>query len=471
LGNVRHNLDLPDLEDLLRDVIHSITEREREVQDKDGRWYSMRVRPYLTLDNKIDGAVLVLVDIDALKRSAREVSAARDYAEVILATVRYPLLVLNGNLRVATANAAFYKKFETSTEETEGRYIYELGKGDWNIPALRQALEEILPRDSFFDDFEMARDFDKIGQRTMLLNARRLQGGDGEGLILLAIDDITEAKQTQQLRRAQAELMRSNEELEKQIQDRTVQLRETVNELEAFSYSISHDMRAPLRSMQGFAHILLEKYSDKFDPSGRDFLQRIERSASRLDNLIRDVLSYARLVRSQAPLEPIDLDDLLRDIIDSYPEYQGIKATVQIDKPLGSVQGNQAWLTQCFANLISNAVKFVAPGVKPSVRIWAEKANPPEASEKTSATASSGWVKIWVEDNGIGIAPEDRDRIFRLFERVHSTSEYEGTGLGLTIVRKAVERMGGQMGFESEPGKGSKFWILLQTPAPASWKQ
>ena len=202
LSNVRHNLDLPDLEQLLQEVIDTSSERELGVQDNEGRWYSLRARPYLTLDNKIDGVVLVLSDIDTLKRSEQEIAAARDYAEAILGTTRYPLVVLTAELRVSTANAAFYKTFKVRPGETNGRLIYEVGNGQWNIPRLREFLEDILPRNSFFDNFEVTHDFESIGRRTMLLNARRLNTGeqDAPRRILLAIDDITEGKQLEALR-------------------------------------------------------------------------------------------------------------------------------------------------------------------------------------------------------------------------------------------------------------------------------
>jgi two-component system CheB/CheR fusion protein len=495
LSNVRHNLELPDLEQLLREVIDTMAEREQEVQDKNGRWYSLRARPYLTLDKKIDGAVLVLVDIDALKRGAREIEAARDYAQAILRTIRAPLLVLTEDLCVSTANAAFFKQFKAVPGETEGRFVFELGNGQWNIPGLRQLLGEVLARNSSFDDFEVSHDFEGLGRRTMLLNARRLESGGKNGLVLLAIDDITDTRQTQLLREVQAKLQKSNEELERKIQNRTLRLRETVGELEAFSYSISHDMRAPLRSMQGFAHILLTRYKDKMDPGAFDFLERIERSAQRLDRLIQDVLGYAKIVRAQVPIQPVDLKRLVSDLLDAYPELQPPKALIEIKETLPAVLGNQAWLTQCFSNLLSNAVKFVPPGVQPHVTIRAELVTAgafdgrsslldgqislaeeqpdlggPPATTPPRQDSPSQTVRIWVEDNGIGIDPKDRERIFRLFERIRPACEYEGTGLGLTIARKAVERMGGQMGLESEPGKGSRFWIQLRkaepTPSP-----
>ena len=197
LSNVRHNLDLTDLEALLKEVIDTISEREREVRDKTGRCYSLRARPYLTLDNKIDGSVLVLVDIDALKRSEQAIAAARDYAANTLKTVRDSLLVLDADLRVNHANEAFYKTFQVSPAESEGRLFFDLGNGQWNIPRLHQLLEGILPRNSFFNDYEVTRDFEGIGRRTMLLNARKLAGEGAAQRILLGIHDITEILQFQ----------------------------------------------------------------------------------------------------------------------------------------------------------------------------------------------------------------------------------------------------------------------------------
>jgi two-component system CheB/CheR fusion protein len=193
IGSVRHNLDLPDLEAFVAEVIASVREREQEVRDKDGRWYSLRVRPYLTLDNKVDGAVLVLVDINDLKRSETAIKAARSYAEGIIRTARDPLVVLRGDLRVNTANEAFYKAFKITPGQAEGHSIFDLSDGSWRIPKLRVLLEDILPRNSFFNDFEVTHEFPHIGRRTMLLNARRLDLDDGSPpMILLAIGDATE---------------------------------------------------------------------------------------------------------------------------------------------------------------------------------------------------------------------------------------------------------------------------------------
>ncbi len=182
-----------DLEVFAREVIDTVRERECEARDRDGRWFCLRVHPYLTLDNKIDGAVIVFMDISALKRTERGIKAARDYAEATIRTARDPFMVLRGDLRVNSANEAFYKTFKVPADQTEGCLIYELGNHQWDIPKLRIMLEDVLPRNSFFDDFEVARDFPQIGKRTMMLNARRLNLEDGSPpMILLSIEDVTE---------------------------------------------------------------------------------------------------------------------------------------------------------------------------------------------------------------------------------------------------------------------------------------
>ncbi len=199
IGQVRHNLDMPDLEPFIIEVIDSVRARDREVQDKDGRWFSLRVRPYLTLDNEVDGAVLVIVDINDLKRSEFAIASARDYAENIIGTMREPLLVLDPDLRVESVNRAFYRTFGVTADDTIGKFIYELGNRQWDIPDLRALLEEILPTNHTIDDFVVEWDFERLGPRIMVLNARRMHGAGGiRGRIVLAIEDITERKQSEQ---------------------------------------------------------------------------------------------------------------------------------------------------------------------------------------------------------------------------------------------------------------------------------
>ncbi|MBA3515916.1 MAG: EAL domain-containing protein [Pyrinomonadaceae bacterium] len=236
IGDSKPNINVPDLEELIAEVIDTVSIIEREVQDRQGCWYSMRIRPYKTLDNKIDGAVLVLVSIDALKQSAGEIKDARDFNEAIIETVREPLIVLDGNLRVLRANRSFYEDFQVTPEETENHLVFDLGNRQWDIPGLRALLEEILPKNNQFQDFEVEHDFERIGPMTMVLNARRLaQGGDRAELILLAIEDITERK------RAEEDLRRVKNELEDRVKERTGELSEANNALQIEITARRHD--------------------------------------------------------------------------------------------------------------------------------------------------------------------------------------------------------------------------------------
>lgn len=226
-------------------------------------------------------------------------------------------------------------------------------------------------------------------------------------------------------------------------------LRETVQELEVFSYSIAHDLRGPLRSMQGYADILNNDYASHLDEEARGYLLRIAIAARRMDALILDILSYSKVAHGELTLRPIDVGQLIHDITDTYPALQAGRADITVESPLPMVMANEAALTQVLSNLLGNAVKFVAPGVRPRVDVWSQKQN--------------GFVRLWFEDNGIGIPKEAQGRLFNMFTRLQRSDAYEGTGVGLAIVRKAAERMSGSVGVESEEGKGSRFWVQLKT--------
>jgi signal transduction histidine kinase len=223
---------------------------------------------------------------------------------------------------------------------------------------------------------------------------------------------------------------------------------ETVEELESYSYSISHDMRAPLRSMHGFSQILLEECQNGLSAEHQSYLRKINSGAARLDQLIQDVLSYSLVSRTKFKLQPVNLDQLTRDVIEQYPGFQPPDVDIQIEGILPSVMANEATLTQCISNLLGNATKFVESGITPKVRIRAE--------------TLGNECRLWVSDNGIGISPKDLDRIFGIFVKIHPVDKYGGTGIGLSIVRKAAEKMGGKVGVESTLGQGSRFWLQLK---------
>jgi len=245
-----------------------------------------------------------------------------------------------------------------------------------------------------------------------------------------------------------AHVRESRQGLEQRVRLRTAELEERNAELEAFAYSISHDLRAPLRAMQGFSLALLEDYGDRLDEAGRRYAQRVITAARTMDRLIDDLLAYSRLARAELRLVPLDLGRLVRSSLEQLDgEMQGRAPRVTVAEPLPAVVGHGATLVQVFVNLVANAIKFVPADRVPEVVVRAEPLG--------------GRVRVWVEDNGIGIAAEHHERIFRVFERLHRAEDYPGTGIGLAIVRKGVERMGGRVGVESALGSGSRFWIEL----------
>ncbi|MGB3135267.1 MAG: chemotaxis protein CheB [Nodosilinea sp.] len=191
LSDINHRIALDDLEAQILAVITTLNQYQQEVQDQDGHWYDLRIRPYRTIDDRIDGAVLVLVDINRLKRSAEDLRQARDYAEAILATVQDSLLIIDSDLRVVRANERFYSTFAVSPSETEGCSIFELGNGQWNVPQLRLLLQDLLPASTYIDQFRIDHEFDRIGSKTMLFNARQVASASGNPLILLTIQDIS----------------------------------------------------------------------------------------------------------------------------------------------------------------------------------------------------------------------------------------------------------------------------------------
>jgi len=265
----------------------------------------------------------------------------------------------------------------------------------------------------------------------------------GKPCLLFNLLDITERK------RAEAILRNSRDALELQVRERTA-------DMEAFIYAVSHDLRAPLMALEGFAQALLEDYAERLNDTGQDYCRRIVNAARKMDQLISALLDYGRLSYRELMLGEVSLEKVVDDALQLLEDYLTERgAEVTVSPPLPKVVGHHALLVQILVNLITNAVKFTPSDRKPKVQIWVEKRN--------------GKVRLWVEDNGIGIPKEHQERIFRPFTRLHPETEYPGVGIGLAIVKRGIERMGGKVGVISELGKGSKFWIELRaasTPSP-----
>jgi PAS domain S-box-containing protein len=253
-----------------------------------------------------------------------------------------------------------------------------------------------------------------------------------------------------ELTAARAELKRHADDLENVIRLRTARLEEVNAELEAFTYSASHDLRVPLRHIRGFTEAILADAGATLSEENQTNLRLILSSARRMDTLICDLLAYSRLSRDEIVLVPLALDAVVADVLaDHRATIESRHAEILVHGPLPPVMADRVGLQQVLANLVSNALKFVAPGVAPRVVIRAE----PRGAR----------VRLWVEDNGIGIEPRYHEDIFTLFRRLHGAKTYAGTGIGLSLVRKGITRMGGECGVESAPGAGSRFWLDFQS--------
>ncbi len=289
------------------------------------------------------------------------------------------------------------------------------------------------------------------------------------------------------LMQAQRSLSEHAESLETKIAERTTRLHETIAQLESFSYTVAHDLRAPIRSLKGFSEILLNDYAAALPEEGRGMLGRLLRASNRLDALTRDLLQFSRIVRQDVQLAPVDLTELIQEVVSVTPALQ--ECALVMPESLGRVWAQRTLLQQCFSNLFDNALKFARPGVTSRIEVRIENRgtglraaplapggafNPstfPPFTPPPSATSSSPWseeetslpprVRIWVEDNGIGIPPQAHEKIFGIFERVSGLDHVEGTGIGLAIVARAMQQMGGACGVESSLGHGSRFWLEL----------
>lgn len=281
-----------------------------------------------------------------------------------------------------------------------------------------------------------------------------------EQLLYLFARDVTEARRAEReikklntdLENRAREVGATNTELQGEISTRKrteVALQESNSALEAFSYSVSHDLRAPIRAMQGFARVLLEDYGTVLDDMGKECATRIVNASERMDNLVHDLLVYSRLGHTELVLTSTPLQEImLETLVGLEVELKSKNAEVEVVEPMPKVLAHDTTLTQILTNLVSNGTKFVPVGTRPKLKVWTE--------------VESGTVTIWVEDNGIGISSENQSRIFRVFERLHGADDYPGTGLGLAIVKKGAERMNGSVGVVSADGAGCRFWVKLR---------
>ena len=422
---------------------------------KDGTfyWVDTTIVPYLGEDGKPVQYIAIRADITARKNAEEQMShTLRELNDVRAALDEHAIVAITDPKgRITYVNDKFCAISQYSREELIGKDHRIINSGYHPKAFIRNLWQTIGSGRVWKGEIRnRAKDGSFYWVETTIVP---YLAEDGKPLQYIAIRaDITERKKAENaLQEAQNDLQLHAATLEQTVEKRTAALRETIGELEAFSYSVSHDMRAPLRAMQSFAAILGEECAGQVSPMGMEYIRRISSAAARMDALIQDVLTYSRVARTELPLQSVALGDLLRDIIETYPAFQSPAARIELSGPFPEVLAIPAVLTQCVSNLLGNAVKFVAPGVVAEVRVWVE-----DLSEST--------VRLCVRDNGLGIEKESHEMIFGIFQRV--SKNFEGTGIGLSIVKKGMERMGGAVGLTSEIGKGSTFWLDLKKQSP-----
>ncbi len=454
-------LDVPDLESLLLETLSTLAMQQREVQDLEGRWHSLRVRPYRSQDDTIDGIVIALTDIDEIKRNAERLGTARDFANSIVMTVREPLVVLDHELRVKKVNAAFAETFRS----VPSAIVAAGDEGQWALPELCTRLEEILEKGEAFESFVVEADFPVLGHRILRTNARPVRGSEDEKqLILLAIEDVTEQRR---IEAANAELAEKLEATQR------------MKSLGVLAGGIAHDFNNILTAILGYADVLHTGLPA--DSPWLPHVSNIEHGALRAAELCKQMLDYSG--RGKLHVERVELSALIRDTEPLLRASVSKKSLLhfELDDALACIVGDATQLRQIVMNLVINASEALGDAggsigvrtghVQPNSKDLADALLRPDALHED-------YIYIEVEDDGCGMDAETQAQIFDPF----FTRKFTGRGLGLAAAIGIVHSHHGGLTLDSEPGRGSRFRILFpavdgdvekRTPAPPmdqSWR-
>lgn len=438
----------PDDAGVLRDTFatamqsRGVYELEHRVVRPDGsvRWVYNRAHPYY--DGQGEHVRYVGITLDVTERRTAE--EARGHLAAIVESAQDPIFSTGPDGIIRTWNRGAERLFGYTAREIVGKEVTALLPPE-RLYERAEIMEQLQQGKSgeLLDTVRVTKDGRRIN---VSLRVTPIFGSDGRVIGASAImRDISEHK------RLEEEIRLANSSLERRVAERTGELSETVAELERFTYTVAHDLRAPLRAIHRYSELLLDASLEIRGAEARDHLGRVTGAAKRMDKLISDLLTYSRVGLTQPKREVVDLGQAVEEAITTLAEQiKERDATVNVAIPVPRVLADQVLLDQVLTNLLSNALKFVPFDRKPKIEIATE--------------ARENYVRLWIQDNGIGVEPKYGDRIFGLFERLHGDDKYGGTGIGLAIVQRAAERMDGHVGFESEPGRGSRFWIELKRP-------
>ncbi|MDY0212803.1 MAG: CheR family methyltransferase [Desulfuromonadaceae bacterium] len=440
LREIRLRYNVAQMEDLIRKVMETGETAEKELYEAEKGWKLLRILPYRTSAAGIEGAVLNLIDIDRLKHSMEEVTRANRYALNIVEAVKTPLLVLDEELRVETANPAFYQKFHVAPKQIEGERLFDLGVGQWDNAELKSLLLDILPKSAYIDNFLIRFDFPLLGARSMLVSARPMKAQNLR--ILVSIEDVTE-----------------HLTLEKALRQATIQAEAASQAKSEFLANMSHEIRTPITVVIGALEHLEQK---GLEESQTQCVQLANSASKSLLELIGNILDFSKIEANRIILEitHFALRDCVEEavtILHREAKRKGLELNLEIAPAVPDLfLGDQTRLRQVLTNLISNAIKFTEAGeIDVSVGLLADQLRTdPEQ------------LLFTVADTGCGFPPAKKELLFQNFSQIDSsvTRRYGGTGLGLVISKGIVERMGGRIWAESEEGVGSRFFFTLPIP-------
>lgn len=448
IEDVKLKLKGDNLVERIRETLATLTPKEWDVQGLDDRWFRLQIRPYRAADNRLDGAVLSFIDVDTLKRALRTAESARDYAHGIVETVSTALVVLDSSLHIVSANHAFFDKFSASLPALEGLDFFALAGGAWEVPAVREALQQTMLTGAPFRELEVRREFPGIGRKDLALGGRRIQWENGSSMILVAIEDITNRRQLEEERA----LLLASEQQARRDAERANRAKDL------FLATLSHELRTPLNVILMSAQ-LLQRFGG-LDPMIKRASSAIERAVVNQARLIDDLLDISRIVSGKLllDLQVVHMATVVRSALDVAQDSataKGLTLHADISEQSGAVYGDPIRLQQVVANLLNNAIKFTPAGGRIDIRL----------------APREGRVELQITDSGIGIRPEVLPQLFSRFVQADSTMTrlQGGLGLGLAIVRHLVEVHGGEVHGESlGEGQGATFRVSLPLASPES---